>query len=124
MISRLSSAFFQAALILYSLLLLCLPTSLWAGAALSWNTPVGYQEPWVVVLQKIMNSMTGPVAYACAGIAIVMAGLSMAFLDLQSGARKFVQAALGISIAFGATTLLSNFFTVPNTGLSFSMGIP
>lgn len=55
--------------------------------------------------------MDGPVAYACAGIAVVMSGLSMAFLDLSGGAKKFVQAALGISIAFGAVTLLSTFFS-------------
>ena len=69
------------------------------------------QYPWAQTLQNIMSSMDGPVAYSCAGIAVVMAGLSMAFLDLQGGAKKFVQAALGISIAFGAVTLLTSFFT-------------
>ncbi len=69
------------------------------------------QYPWAQTLKKIMDSLDGPVAYACAGIAIVMAGLAMAFLDLQGGAKKFVQAALGISIAFGAVTLLSTFFS-------------
>ena len=69
------------------------------------------QYPWAQTLKKIMDSLSGPVAYACAGIAIVVAGLAMAFLDLQGGAKKFVQAALGISIAFGAVTLLSTFFS-------------
>lgn len=69
------------------------------------------QYPWAQTLQKIMDSLDGPVAYCCAGIAIVIAGLSMAFLDLASGAKKFVQAAIGISIAFGAVTLLSTFFS-------------
>lgn len=67
--------------------------------------------PWADTLRKIMDSLDGPVAYACAGIAIVMSGLAMAFLDLQGGARKFIQAAIGISIAFGAVTLLSSFFS-------------
>ena len=69
------------------------------------------QYPWAQTLTKIMDSLDGPVAYACAGIAIVIAGLSMAFLDLQGGAKKFIQAALGISIAFGSVTLLSTFFS-------------
>lgn len=68
------------------------------------------QYPWAQTLQKIMDQMDGPVAYFAAGIAIVISGLSMAFLDLQGGAKKFVQAALGISIAFGTVTLLSTFF--------------
>jgi type IV secretion system protein TrbC len=69
------------------------------------------QYPWAETLQKIMDSLSGPVAYSCAGIAIVLAGLSMAFLDLSGGAKKFVQAALGISIAFGVTTIMAAMFT-------------
>ncbi len=72
------------------------------------------QYPWTVTLKKIMDSLSGPVAYACAGIAVVLAGLAMAFLDLQGGAKKFVQAALGISIAFGAVTIMSTMFTIPS----------
>ncbi len=67
--------------------------------------------PWEATLQKIMDSLDGPVAYACAGIAIVISGLCMAFLDLSGGAKKFVQAAVGISIAFGVVVLLNTFFT-------------
>ncbi|MBN1683995.1 MAG: TrbC/VIRB2 family protein, partial [Gammaproteobacteria bacterium] len=69
------------------------------------------QYPWAQTLKKIMDSMSGPVAYSCAGIAIVISGISMAFFDLQGGAKRFVQAALGISITFGAVTLLSTFFS-------------
>ncbi len=67
--------------------------------------------PWEATLTKIMDSLDGPVAYACAGIAIVISGLGMAFLDLSGGAKKFVQAAVGISIAFGVVVLLNTFFT-------------
>lgn len=69
------------------------------------------QYPWAETLKKIMTSLDGPVAWACAGIAVVLSGLAMAFLDLQGGARKFVQAALGISIAFGVSAILSTMFT-------------
>ncbi len=67
--------------------------------------------PWAQTLQKIMDSLAGPVAYFAGGSAIVLSGLAMAFMDLSGGAKKFVQAALGLSIAFGAVTLMSTFFS-------------
>lgn len=68
----------------------------------------GSGYPWESTIGEIMNSLSGPVAYGFAGVAIIVSGLTMAFADLQGGAKKFIQAALGISIAFGATTLLSS----------------
>ena len=68
------------------------------------------QYPWATTLKQIMDSLSGPVAYALAGIMVVATGFIMAFADLQGGAKKGVQVALGISIAFGATTILSSFF--------------
>jgi len=85
-------------------------TILWLFTASAQASQVA-QYPWAQTLKKIMDSMSGPVAFSCAGIAIVVSGLSMAFLDLQGGAKKFIQAALGISIAFAATTLLTSFFS-------------
>ena len=64
--------------------------------------------PWAETLQKIRDSLSGPVAYAIAGIAVVGCGFAMAFMDLQGGAKKFVQVALGLSIAFGATTIIGS----------------
>ena len=68
----------------------------------------GGEYPWENTLGEIMNSLAGPVAYSMAGIAIIISGFVMAVGDLQGGAKKFVQAALGISIAFGAATILSS----------------
>lgn len=73
------------------------------------------QYPWAVTLQKIQQSISGPVAYTLAGILIVGCGFMMAFADLQGGAKKAVQVALGVSIAFGATTILSSLFTFTGT---------
>ena len=64
---------------------------------------------WETILSKISNSLTGPVAYAMAIIAIVICGLTMAFADLQGGAKKFVQAACGLSIAFFAAQIVTSF---------------
>ena len=64
---------------------------------------------WEGVLKKISDSVQGPVAYSVGIIAIVMSGIVMAFSDLQGGAKKFVQAACGLSIAFLATSIVTGF---------------
>lgn len=64
---------------------------------------------WEEVLSKIADSLTGPVAYSMSLIAIVACGLVMAFADLQGGAKKFVQVACGLSIAFFAMQIATNF---------------
>lgn len=64
---------------------------------------------WETILNRIALSLTGPVAYAIAVISIVFCGLTMAFADLQGGARRFVQAACGLSIAFFATSIVTGF---------------
>ena len=64
---------------------------------------------WENILKKIADSFTGPVAYAISIIAIVGCGITMAFADLQGGAKNFVQAACGLSIAFFATQIVTGF---------------
>lgn len=81
--------------------LLFLPLSAFA-------TEIG-MNAWETILTKIANSFTGPVAYAMSIIAMVLCGLVMAFADLQGGAKRFVQAACGLSIAFFAAQIVTNF---------------
>ena len=83
------------------LLVLCSPCSAMA-AQMGGN-------PWETIGSKIAMSITGPVAYSAAIIAIVMCGLTMAFADLQGGFKRFVQVALGFSIAFFAAQIASSF---------------
>lgn len=64
---------------------------------------------WEVVLKSLADSMTGPVAYSVAIIAIVLSGLTMAFADLQGGAKRFVQSAVGLSVAFFAMQIVTGF---------------
>lgn len=78
-----------------------LPTSVFASE-------IG-MNAWENILDKISRSLTGPVAYAIAIIAIVMSGLVMAFADLQGGAKRFVQACCGLSIAFFAVQITTQF---------------
>lgn len=87
--------------LIFFCMILFLPCSIFAS-----ETGV---NPWENVLQQIANSFTGPVAYAISIIAIVCCGIMMAFADLQGGAKQFVQAACGLSIAFFATQIVTQF---------------
>lgn len=64
---------------------------------------------WERVLLNLSQSLTGPVAYAFSVIAIAMCGIIMAFSDLQGGAKRFVQAACGLSIAFFSVQITTQF---------------
>lgn len=64
---------------------------------------------WELVLSKIANSLTGPVTYFIAIMVIFSCGMIMAFADLQSGGKRFVQAACGIAIAAASAQILTKF---------------
>ena len=64
---------------------------------------------WEVVLLNMTKSLTGPVAYAIAIMAIVGCGLTMAVADLQGGAKRFVQAGCGLSVEFFAASIVTSF---------------
>lgn len=64
---------------------------------------------WESILDKIVTSLTGPVAYSISVIAIFCCGMTIAFADLQGGSKRLLQAACGISIAFFATQIVTGF---------------
>lgn len=66
--------------------------------------------PWEGPLQKILDSLTGPVAKILGVIAIVIAGFGIAFGEAGSGMRRIFQIVLGLSIAFTASTLVISLF--------------
>jgi len=66
--------------------------------------------PWEAPLQKILDSLTGPVAKILGVIAIVIAGFGIAFGEAGSGMRRIFQIVLGLSIAFTASTLVVSLF--------------
>jgi len=69
----------------------------------------GSGMPWEGWLDKVLTSITGPVAKAVGVIAIVGCGLGMAFSDGGSTMRKFMMACLGLSIAFTASSFFLGF---------------
>jgi type IV secretion system protein VirB2 len=70
----------------------------------------GSGMPWEAPLQQIVDSITGPVARAAAVIAIVIAGVTVAFSEGGSGVRKLAWAGLGIAIMFAAVSFFLDFF--------------
>ena len=93
-----------------------------ATARLSWTTAsaalllpshayaAGSGMPWEAPLQKILDSIEGPVAKMVAVIVIIGTGLSLAFGDMSGGFRRLVQVVFGLTIAFAATSFFLSFF--------------
>src|SRR5262245_18609747 len=71
----------------------------------------GSGMPWEAPLQRILESIEGPVAKVCAVVMIIVTGLSLAFGDMGGGIRRLVQIVFGLSIAFAATSFFLTFFS-------------
>lgn len=83
------------------------------AVALVANSPAyaaGSGMPWEAPLQKILDSIEGPVAKMVAVIVIIGTGLSLAFGDMSGGFRRLVQVVFGLTIAFAATSFFLSFF--------------
>ena len=70
----------------------------------------GSGMPWEGPLQKIIDSVSGPVARGIAVAAIVATGLGLAFGEGGSGFRKMLWVVFGLTIAFAATSFFLSFF--------------
>ena len=88
-----------------------------AGAFLAvsvMNSPAyaaGSSMPWEAPLQKILQSIEGPVAKIIAVIIIIVTGLTLAFGDTSGGFRRLIQIVFGLSIAFAASSFFLSFFS-------------
>ncbi len=71
----------------------------------------GSGMPWEAPLERILESVQGPVAKIVAVIIITVTGLSLAFGDTSGGFRKLVQVVFGLSVAFAATSFFLSFFS-------------
>lgn len=81
-----------------------------ALASTSHAYAAGSGMPWEAPLQKILDSIEGPVAKMVAVIIIIGTGLSLAFGDMSGGFRRLVQVVFGLTIAFAATSFFLSFF--------------
>ena len=85
-----------------------------AAALLATCTPAtaaGSGMPWEAPLQRILESIEGPVAKVVAVVTIIITGLTLAFGDMGGGFRRLVQIVFGLSIAFAATSFFLSFFS-------------
>ena len=83
------------------LLIVLYPTQIWAaGSGLPWEEP----------LDRIVNSIQGPVARVIAVIIITLTGLSLAFGDTSGGFKRLIQIVFGLTIAFASATFFLSFF--------------
>jgi len=77
-----------------------------AGPALAGGSGM----PWEGPLQKIVESVTGPVVQVAAVIAVVIFGAGIAMSESGSGMRRGIGILFGLSIAFAASTFFLDFF--------------
>lgn len=71
----------------------------------------GSSMPWEEPLEKILESIEGPVAKIVAVIIIITTGLALAFGDTSGGFRRLIQIVFGLSIAFAASSFFLSFFS-------------
>jgi type IV secretory pathway VirB2 component (pilin) len=71
----------------------------------------GSSMPWEQPLQRILESVEGPVSKIIAVIIIIVTGLTLAFGDTSGGFRRLVQIVFGLSIAFAASSFFLSFFS-------------
>jgi type IV secretion system protein VirB2 len=93
----------QAALVLVSITI--------TAMAVSPANAAGSSMPWEAPLQRILESIEGPVAKIIAVIIIIVTGLTLAFGDTSGGFRRLVQIVFGLSIAFAASSFFLSFFS-------------
>jgi type IV secretory pathway VirB2 component (pilin) len=65
--------------------------------------------PWEGPLERLLQSLTGPVAKAVGVFAIIGLGFGIAFSEGGSGLRKALWVVLGLAIAFSATSFFLSF---------------
>ena len=71
----------------------------------------GSGMPWEEPLQKVLESVQGPVAKIVAVIIIISTALTLAFGETGGGFRKLIQIIFGLSIAFAASSFFLSFFS-------------
>lgn len=79
--------------------------------AASKASAAGTGMPWEEPLQKVLESVQGPVAKIVAVIIIITTGLTLAFGETAGGFRRLIQIIFGLSIAFAASSFFLSFFS-------------
>lgn len=70
----------------------------------------GSGMPWEGPLDKLLTSLSGPVARTVGVAAIIVTSLGIAFGEGGGGMRKMLWVVFGLTIAFLATSFFLSFF--------------
>lgn len=74
--------------------------------------------PWEAPITSIVSSIQGPVAMGVSTVAIIGAGIGLSLSEGGGIARKLIWLVMGLSLVFGAVTLINTLFT-PSGGVTF-----
>jgi type IV secretory pathway VirB2 component (pilin) len=88
----------------FSIVTIVLPARAFAAAA------AGGALPWDQPLTTLQTDLQGPVAHSITTAAVIGAGLTWAFSEHGTGARKVSALAFGGAAALGATQLMTAMF--------------
>jgi type IV secretory pathway VirB2 component (pilin) len=81
------------------------------GAA--WAAQANTGMPWEQPLERLMNSVKGPIAYAVSLMGIVVAGATLVFGgEINEFVRRFIMLILVVSLISLAGNVLTNVFGV------------
>jgi type IV secretion system protein TrbC len=78
----------------------------------------GSGMPWETPLNRILDSITGPVAKVIGVLAIIAVGWAMAVSEGGGFMRKLLSVVMGLCIAFSASSFFLDFFGYAS-GLGF-----
>lgn len=83
--------------------------------------------PWEDPLTKVVDSVTGPVAFGVSVLGVVVAGMALAFGGQLDGfIQKIAILSLVIALIVFATNVLSSVFGISSSVVAFSgvLGLP
>ena len=73
--------------------------------------------PWEGPLDKILKSLTGPVAKTVSILAVAAVGGMIAFGEMGSAIKKLLSVVFGITLIFAAATWVPSFFGFTGSAL-------
>ena len=80
------------------------------GFLVMWSGVANAAMPWEGPMEKILESMTGPVAKIVGVLSMVLTGLALAFGEAGGIVKRILQIVFGLTIAFSASSFFLDFF--------------
>jgi len=88
-------------------LALIVPLVMVAVASPAFASATADTFPWTPVLQRIVDSLRGPVAHLLIMLSIVVSGFVFALVEMSYGMHRLMGVAFGGAIAIGVLTFMT-----------------